>query len=278
MPSPSSNPPSIPLASSKIERLSTGIPELDALLCGGIPKGFIVAATGEPGTGKTILCIHFIAQGVREGDRCIYVTTEESRGSILKQAAQFGFDLESAIKAGKLIMIDALMGLEDPWSLKSLDMEELVNKVVEAKRSLGYGRARLVVDSLSAFWLDRPAMARRYSYFAKKVLAKWDFTVIATSQYAITTSDAFGFGLEHIADGILRFRRSIRKGILHRYLIIEKMRQTAHSLLMHEISIIDGKGLTILGPTRERREDFELPRSVVDRMLKAKRSKEDELP
>ena len=171
-----------------VERLSTGVPELDEMLEGGIPRKFFVAVTGEPGTGKTILCIHFIAQGVREGDRCIYVTTEESRDSIIVQAGQFGIDFKEAVDRGKLVIIDALMGLEDRWSLRSLDVEELVNKVIEAKRVLGYGRARLVIDSLSAFWLDKPAMARRYSYFVKKVLSKWDFTVMATSQYAITTS------------------------------------------------------------------------------------------
>ena len=193
--------------SASVERVLTGIPEIDRIIGGGIPRGFLVAVTGEPGTGKTIFAIHFIAQGIKEGDACIYVTTEESRESIIKQAAQFGFDFEKAIKDKKLVIIDALMGLEDPWSLKSLEVEELVDKVIEAKRFLGYGRARLVIDSLSAFWLDRPAMARKYSYFIKKVLAKWDFTILVSSQYAITTSDAFGFGVEHIADGILRFRR-----------------------------------------------------------------------
>lgn len=169
------------------------------------------------------------------------------------------------------------MGRDDPWSLKSLDMDELVSKVIEAKKTLGYGRARLVIDSLSAFWLDKPAMARRYSYFLKKVLSKWDFTILATSQYAITTSDAFGFGIEHIADGIIRFRRSVKGGVLRRYILIEKMRQTNHSLVMHEISVVDEKGLVILGPVNRRREDIELPLEVRRRMLKAKRSKEEEL-
>jgi KaiC domain protein len=176
------------MSGSKIERLSTGISEFNNTIAGGIPRGFFVAATGEPGTGKTIFCLHFIAEGIKEGDRCIYVTTEESRESILSQAAQFGLDFRKAIEDKQLIIIDALMGLEDIWSLKSLEVEELVNKIIEAKRTLGYGRARLAIDSLSAFWLDRPAMARRYSYFVKKVLAKWDFTIVATSQYAITTS------------------------------------------------------------------------------------------
>ncbi|MEM2464769.1 MAG: KaiC domain-containing protein [Candidatus Bathyarchaeia archaeon] len=262
----------------RIERLSTGIPELDAMLEGGIPKGFMVAVTGEPGTGKTVFCIHFIAQGVSEEDKCIYVTTEESRESIIAQAAQFGFDFSKEIAEKKMIIIDALMGRQDEWSLQSLDVEELINKIIEAKKALGYGRARLVIDSLSAFWLDKPAMARRYSYFVKKVLAKWDFTIMATSQYAITTSEAFGWGVEHIADGIIRFRRFVRNGILRRYILIEKMRQTNHSLQLHEIMILPGKGLTILGPVEMRREDIVLPRHIMERIQKRMERKEVEAP
>ena len=37
-----------------VERLSTGIAGLDALLEGGIPKGFTVLIAGNPGTGKTV--------------------------------------------------------------------------------------------------------------------------------------------------------------------------------------------------------------------------------
>jgi len=258
--------------------LSTGVPELDMMLEGGIPKGFTVAVTGEPGTGKTILCMHFIAQGVRDGDKCIYVTTEESRESIITQAKQFGFNFSEAVANKKLIIIDALMGARDEWSLQSLDIEDLVSKVIGAKKALGYGEARLVIDSLSAFWLDKPAMARRYSYFVKKVLSKWDFTVMATSQYAITTSEAFGWGVEHIADGIIRFRRFVRGGVLKRYILIEKMRQTNHSLQMHEIAILPGRGLTIIKPVEMRKEDISLPKHVIERIQRAIERKEVEAP
>jgi len=248
------------------------------MLAGGIPRGFSVAVTGEPGTGKTILCIHFVAQGIREGDRCIYVTTEESRESIIVQASQFGFDFPKGTEAKKLIVIDALMGTKEQWSLQSLDVEELVSKVIEAKKTLGYGRARLVVDSLSAFWLDKPAMARRHSYFLKKVLSKWDFTTLVTSQYAITTSEAFGWGVEHIADGIVRFRRSVRGGILKRYILVEKMRQTPHSLHMHEIDILSGRGLAIAEPVEMRKEDITLPRQVMDRIQRSVEKRDVETP
>jgi len=263
----------------RIERLKTGVPGFDDLIAGGIPRGFFVAVVGEPGTGKTVFCIHFIAEGIREGDKNIYVTTEESRESIIKQAAMFGFDFQRAIDQGRLVIIDALMGgRDDPWSLHELDPEHLVNKVIEAKKYLGYGRARLVIDSMSAFWLDKPAMARKYSYYVKRVLYRWDFTALLVSQYAVTTSLGFGFGIEHVADGIIRFRKAIASGILRRYVVVEKMRQTPHSLRVHEIEILDGKGMRIKTETPYTREDMRLPRKVAEKMIEAEKRKLRELP
>jgi len=261
----------------KIVRLRTGVEGIDKLLEGGIPEGFFVAVTGEPGCGKTIFSIHFIYQGVLDGDKCIYVTTEESRESIIRQAAQFNMDFEKAVEEKKLIVIDALMGREDRWSLQSLDMEALVDKIIEAKKELGYGRARVAIDSLSAFWLDKPAMARRYSYFIKKVLSKWNFTIVAVSQYAITTAESFGWGVEHIADGIIRFRRILRGGELRRFIVIEKMRQTNHSRYLYEIDIKPGIGMTIIGRVRRRVEDYKLPSEVMRKILEAKLRSEEEL-
>ena len=261
-----------------IERLSTGVPGIDGMLGGGIPRGFLVAVTGEPGTGKTIFCLHFSWQGVKEGDKVVYVTTEESRESILSQAGQFNMDLGGAVAEGKAVVIDALMGrASDQWSLRSLNPEDLVEIVLKAKKHLGYGRARLVIDSMSAFWLDKPAMARKYSYYVKKVLSRWDFTVLAVSQYAITTSEAFGWGMEHVADGIIRFRRFVRGGVLRRYVMVEKMRQTLHDLRMYEISIEDGRGLVVLRPADMRAEDVALPSKVTEKIVRARKKEEEAL-
>ncbi len=256
-----------------MERLSTGVPSLDKLIEGGIPRGFMVAVVGEPGTGKTILCIHFINMGVLNEDKNIYVTTEETRESIINQALQFGMDFRKAIEEGSLIIIDALMG-DDRWTLKYLDIDELINKVLEAKKELGYGKARLVIDSLSAFWLNKPAMARQYSYTLKKVLSKWDFTTLAVSQYAITTMEAFGFGVEHVADGIIRFRKSTRGNVLKRYVVIEKMRQTNHSLYLHEIHIVPGRGMIVTSPAVLRREDIALPERVMKKIRERREGEE----
>ncbi|MGC8573689.1 MAG: KaiC domain-containing protein [Caldisphaera sp.] len=244
----------------KIERLATGVIGFDKLVSGGIPRGFFVAVVGEPGTGKTIFGIHYAWQGIKENDKIIYVTTEESRESIIRQAKMFGMNLDEAVDNSKMIIIDALMkSTNDEWTLTETDVDELVKKIIDAKRKLGYGRARLVIDSMSTFWLDKPAMARVYSYNIKRVLYKWDFTALLTSQYAITTSSAFGWGVEHVADGIIRFGRRIINGELRRYVLVEKMRQTPHDLRVHYITIEDKVGMRIEEPTSLRQEDVSMP-------------------
>lgn len=258
-----------------MERLSTGIEGIDSLIEGGIPKGFFVAVTGEPGTGKTIFCMHFIWEGLKNNQPGIYVTTEESRDSIMRQAEMFGWDFLDPMTKGDLIIVDGLVrNKNDEWTLYKMSVEELVSMIIKAKKRLGYQHARLVIDSMSAFWLDKPAMARKYAYYIKRMLHHWNLTTLATSQYAITTSDAFGFGLEHIADGIIRFRRYIRGGRLHRYIIVEKMRQTAHDLRLWEIDIVNGKGIVVLNPAKVSKEDVALPRKVMQKIAEAKEEKE----
>lgn len=261
-----------------MDRLSTGIAKIDEILAGGIPRGFLIAAVGEPGCGKTVFSTHFAWAGLVNGENVVFVTTEETRESIVRQAEMFSMNFREYIEKGSLVIIDALLrNRDDPYSLYTLDVEELVKKVISVKRRLGYEHARLVIDSMSAFWLDKPAMARKYSYYVKKIFYQWNFTVLATSQYSITTSEAFGFGLEHVADGIIRFRKSVRGGRLRRFLIVEKMRQTPHDLRMYEFKIVDGKGIVIIGPVAYRREDYALPRHVLDKIIEARLRSEEEI-
>lgn len=253
-----------------MERLPTGVKGFDELIEGGIPRGFFVAVVGEPGSGKTIFCLHYVWRGVLDKDRVIYVTTEESRESIITQASQFGFDLSRAIAERRLIIIDALLrGREDRWSIRELEPDVLVEKIIEAKKELGYGRTRLVVDSMSAFWIDKPAMARKISYNIKRVLYKWDVTALLVSQYAVTSDLAYGFGLEHVADGIIRFKKLISRRVLKRFVIVEKMRQTNHDLRAHEIAIVPGVGMIVFRPTEKRVEDVRMPPDVRARAREA---------
>jgi KaiC/GvpD/RAD55 family RecA-like ATPase len=69
-----------------VVRVSTGIRELDDALEGGVPRGSWVAITGEPGTGKSILCMHFAWAGLNAGDPVVYVTTEAEFRDVIRRA------------------------------------------------------------------------------------------------------------------------------------------------------------------------------------------------
>lgn len=85
------------------ERTLTGIPRLDELLHGGIPRGKVVLVAGEPGTGKTIFCSQFIVNGVRQhGENGVIFTLDEARTSLYREMQQFGWGLEDLEKEVKL--------------------------------------------------------------------------------------------------------------------------------------------------------------------------------
>ncbi|MFH1054743.1 MAG: ATPase domain-containing protein [Candidatus Altiarchaeota archaeon] len=118
-----------------MKRLSTGVSGLDSLIAGGIPEGFNVLVSGAPGTGKTILGLQFIHDGVKRGEPGIYVSFEQFREDIIMQAEQFGWN---EIRNEKLFSL---------LSIKHKDIQGFMSYLkdeVEAK-----GAKRLVIDSLS---------------------------------------------------------------------------------------------------------------------------------
>ena len=83
-------------------RLSTGIPELDKMLGGGILEGDSLLVAGPSGTGKSALATQFIAEGIRQGQPGIMAIFEERPDGYTKRAGTFGLDLNAAIKKGTL--------------------------------------------------------------------------------------------------------------------------------------------------------------------------------
>ena len=58
--------------------LEIGIPGLDDVLNGGLPAGHLYLMEGDPGTGKTTIAMQFLQEGVREGEKTLYVTNGQS--------------------------------------------------------------------------------------------------------------------------------------------------------------------------------------------------------
>jgi circadian clock protein KaiC len=103
------------------ERVSTGIPRLDAMLGGrGIYRGSSVLVTGSPGTGKSSIGASFVNAACARGERALLFVYEESPSQLLRNMRSIGLDLEPWVKKG-LLQIHAsrptLQGLEQHLAL-----------------------------------------------------------------------------------------------------------------------------------------------------------------
>jgi len=85
------------------ERISTGIPRLDAMLGGrGFYRGSSILLTGPPGSGKTSIGAHFAEAAARRGERALYFAFEESPNQVARDMRSIGLHLEGAIQKGLL--------------------------------------------------------------------------------------------------------------------------------------------------------------------------------
>ncbi|HUI61956.1 MAG TPA: circadian clock protein KaiC, partial [Steroidobacteraceae bacterium] len=86
-----------------LQRLSTGIDELDEMLGGhGYYRGSTVLVSGTAGTGKTSLAAHFADAACRRGERCLYFLFEESPHQLIRNMRSIGIDLQPWVSQGLL--------------------------------------------------------------------------------------------------------------------------------------------------------------------------------
>ena len=70
------------------QRMPTGIVGLDDILGGGLPRSRSYLVQGKPGTGKTTFALQFLLEGVRNGERCLYITLSETEEEVRQVAAR----------------------------------------------------------------------------------------------------------------------------------------------------------------------------------------------
>ena len=89
-------------------RISTGVPNLDALIEGGIPRGFTVMVAGNSGTGKTILGSQFLYEGLtsQPNENGVYISFSESKSQFYATSKKLGMDFEKLENQTKIIYLD----------------------------------------------------------------------------------------------------------------------------------------------------------------------------
>jgi circadian clock protein KaiC len=213
-------------------RLSTGAQGLDALMGGGIPRGYSVLIAGPSGSGKTVLSNQFIVDGVERGEKGI-VAVFEKRPNDYLQTTPRGEVFESLIREKKLEVL----------YLRPLDLsiDETLVEIQNAVKRMGAKRA--VIDSLSGLELAlAPTFRedfRESLYRMMGALTGLGVTVMATVELQDSYTDLrfSPQGIAFLTDAIIIQRYVELDGQLKRALAVVKVRSSQHSKELREYEI-----------------------------------------
>ena len=204
-----------------MERVPTGIPGLDPLIEGGLPRRSLVLVAGAPGTGKTSMCCKFLEKGASVYDeKGLYVSFLESEDTLKSYLLhQFGPEFSDLVKRG-LIQILALP------SMKREGVEAVMESIMATIKDMG--AKRLVIDSVTALYqsFSNELESRIFTHTVlTKIIPLYGPTTLIVkemhprAQIGESTED-------FVADGVIQLRTLIHAGRTLRELRLVKLRGT----------------------------------------------------
>ena len=205
-------------------RISTGIPGLDDVLCGGFDPERLYLLEGEPGTGKTTIALQFLLEGAAQGEKGLYVTLSESERELRLVAQRHGWSLD-AIAIFELVPPEASLDpdreltLFHPAELELSETSKMIFDRVNESQPL-----RVVFDSLSEMRL----LAQNSLRYRRQILALKHFfagrrcTVLLLDDFSSQEGDLH---LHSIAHGVITLQQlALDYGAERRRLRVKKMR------------------------------------------------------
>ncbi|MES2757680.1 MAG: circadian clock protein KaiC [Pseudomonadota bacterium] len=219
-----------------VERVSTGVERLDTMLEGGYFRGSTVLVTGAPGTAKSTLAATFAQASALRGERCLYVSFDESSGEIMRNMASIGLDLKAHVDTGNLMFHSVQTG--------SLNAEEHLLGIKALIHA--YQPRSLVIDPLSAVLRSSTSEAimdvpLRLINFTKSE----GITMLSTSLVENSDSpESTEMNVSTIADTWIHLSFKVQMGERNRLLTIVKCRGTGHSRQARELVLSDD-GVTL---------------------------------
>lgn len=227
-------------ASGQRRRLSSGVPDLDVMLGGGILEGDSLLVAGPSGTGKSALATQFIAEGLRVKEPGIMAIFEERPQGYTQRAGNFGLNLRSAQKNGTL----------ETLYLRPLDLsvDETMQAILDGIRRIG--AKRLVIDSLVGFEMALApgfrADFRESLYRMIGALTGAGVTILSTVEVedSFTSLQLSHYAISFLTDDIVRMRYVEIDGQLRKVMMVVKMRGGNHSKEIREYAITN-KGVVL---------------------------------
>jgi circadian clock protein KaiC len=216
----------------KTERVPTGIKDFDKLIEGGFEKNSTNLLVGSSGSGKSIFAVQFLIEGLRRGEKCLYITFEEKKKEFYENMLRFKWDLEKFEKQGKFVFLEYT-----PEKVKTM-LEEgggIIESIVLTKKM-----TRLVIDSITSFELlfEEEIEKREAALSLFNMLRKWNCTSLLTyqgdpSREKKPASRTLEFESDSIS--LLYFVREGKQR--DRFIEVLKMRGTSHSRNIYPLCI-----------------------------------------
>ena len=225
-------------------RVSTGSEGLDDILGGGLDPSRLYLYEGRPGTGKTTIALQFLLDGVKKGERVLYITLSETERELKLVARRHGWSLDG-VDIFELVPPETTLDPEreltvfHPAEVELSETTKLIFDQVDA-----INPTRVVCDSLSELRLlaQSPLRYRRQVLAVKHYFAQRNCTVLLLDDLSSKDED---LQLHSIAHGVVLLEQlAIDYGAERRRLRVMKMRGIAFRGGYHDFTIKRG-GLAI---------------------------------
>jgi circadian clock protein KaiC len=212
-------------------RIDSGIPGLDSLMNGGISSGEATVILGPSGAGKTIFGLRFVTEGIRRGERCLYVTFQDTTDQLIKMAAGFGWDLAAAQTSGQLVVRHVPLG--------ELDLDMLASHI---RGDLADGPVhRVVIDSLAELVLAARETERFLAYARSLtgLIRAAGASLMITSETTTLgpTPEPAGGGVTFLFHNLIQLRYIELNSATGRAVNIVKMRNSNHAKNLYQFEI-----------------------------------------
>jgi circadian clock protein KaiC len=224
------------------EQVPTGIPELDAMVGGGLDRGTSTLVMGPAGSGKSALATQQVVSAAKRGEKAAMFIFEESLGSVLARSASLGMPLEPLVNEG-MVTIRQI----DPAQLQPGEFAHLVREAVEDRKA-----RVIVIDSLNGFLNAVPEerflllhLHELLSYLGQNGVA----TILVFAQHGLVGHMQSNVDVSYLADAVILLRYFEAAGRIHKAISVVKKRSGPHETAIRSLTM--GKGGLKIGPPLE---------------------------
>jgi len=229
----------------RLPKALTGIPGLDDITAGGLPRGRPTLVCGAAGCGKTMLAAEFLVNGAQQyGEPGVFMSFEESADDLVANMRSLGHDLDVLQAEGKLVVDQVKIERSEIEETGEYDLEGLFIRLDHAIRRID--AKRVVLDTIEALFAGLPneallrAELRRLFHWLKDR----GMTAVITGERGNNTLTRYGLE-EYVADCVLLLDHRIVDQVSTRRLRIVKYRGSAHGTNEYPF-LIGSSGLSVL--------------------------------